>query len=613
MGEQEAAPSFTYDPAQLQDWYARQPGTKKRQAEKRLAVVFEFVAGLDAGLTRAQALTQAAERHQVPVATLEGWWYGRGRPGCRLYERQDWLAALCPNYPGRLDFAEVDPRLFDFFCGQYLNRRQPTWADAYRRTQEIAQARDWPLASLETLRRKLRREVPRTQVLYLRGGPEALRDSYPAARMDYRTLHCGQIVVGDGLKFDRLWIAFADGEVLNTTTAWVYQDQYSGKLLAWRAGKTESTELFRLATYDLVAECLPETLRIDNTRVAANKAMTAGVAGRKRFKDQDLDPTGHLPALGITVDFTNPDTRVNNPASKSVERAFGTGGLHEAVANHPSFIDRGFSRETAIPFPEFRAVLDAEVARFNARPGRTGGVCNGRSFEAVWAEGLVNHPVKRASEALRRRLLLMPEVATANRKTGEITLTIGRGPQGDNRYWCEALSPYAGKKVIAYYDPEHLHEPISVYGLDEQFIAEVPCTAKLGFGDADAKAEWKKNKQRWLKAQKAAAAATVRMEASERAALYEASALTPADEKPGADSVGATGRSPVVVGAFGGERVGANVRSPVRLRPSVQPTPIGAIHESPVQELRIITPKAEVGTDDAFMRAVNALAKAKGL
>jgi hypothetical protein len=103
-----------------------------------------------------------------------------------------------------------------------------------------------------------------------------------------------------------------------------------------------------------------------------------------------------------------------------VERAFGTGGLHEAVANHPSFIDRGFSRETAIPFPEFQAVLEAEVTRFNARPGRTGGVCSGRSFDQVWAEGLVNHPVKRASEALRRRLLLMPEVVTANRKTGEI-------------------------------------------------------------------------------------------------------------------------------------------------------------------------------------------------
>jgi len=231
---------------------------------------------------------------------------------------------------------------------------------------------------------------------------------------------------------------------------------------------------------------------------------------------------GVMLQLGIETHFTDPDQNVSNPGVKPVERAFGIGGIHEAVASHPRFSGRGFSQATAIPVNEFREVLADEVARFNARTGRRGGACRGRSYDEVFAESFKTSLVRVASESQRRLLLLMPEVVRAHRETGEVALNAGKGPYGRNRYWHEGLALHSGREVVVYYDPEDLQKDVFVYTLDHKFVCSAQWLPSVAFNDTEAGREWSKNKRRYLKAQKKAAQAQQRMDTLEMANLYPA-------------------------------------------------------------------------------------------
>jgi hypothetical protein len=194
--------------------------------------------------------------------------------------------------------------------------------------------------------------------------------------------------------------------------------------------------------------------------------------------------------------------------------------LHEAVATHPRFKDRGYNTATAIGFDEFKAVLADEVKRFNAREGRRGGVCNGQSFDTVFAAGFKKAIVRRPNDVQRRLLLLLPEVARANSESGQLGLKAGQGPNGRNCYWNEALCRYRGKNLVAYYDPEDLSQDVHVYDLDGKYLCDAQHYPTVAFNDTETAREWNKNKRRKLKAQRLAAKAEQRMSDIEAATLY---------------------------------------------------------------------------------------------
>ncbi|MFO1418358.1 MAG: transposase domain-containing protein [Methylotetracoccus sp.] len=469
----------------------------------------------------------------TPWKTIRNWWNGAGnKPGCRRFDRAYWPLVLASNSIGRLPDAEISPAAWDFFCTLYLDRRKPSLADTHRRTVEAGASQGWAVPSERTLDRMVRREFSRQTLTYWRQGDAALKELYPWQHRDKTVFKAGEAVSGDGLKFDTLYIAF-DDEVLNTATGWFWQDLYSGKILAYRLGKTENTDLFRLSVWDLTDICVPHYMQIDNTRVAANKVMTGGVANRFRFKDQPNDPMGALIQLGIDVHFTNPDQRVNSPGSKPVERAFGIGGLHEKVRTSPRIKDRGYNKATAIPFDEFREIVAEEVVRHNAQPKRRSAVCQGLySFDEVFARSFVQAAPRKASEQQRQVLLLLPEVLRADAKSGQLALKAGRGPKGKNRYWCEELVEYAGQEVVAYYDPQALHAGVMVYSLDGKKLCDAAWIPSTGFTDTDTAREWAKNKQRALKANRLEATAVRRMNALELTACLperKASALPEAN------------------------------------------------------------------------------------
>lgn len=521
--DQTETPAFTYDKEELWHWAERRPQKMRDRGAHRAMLLRQVMKLVDAGHTLSDATGLVGKINGVSAATMRGWYYGVNKQvGAKHYDPADWDAALIPGYRGQSPFAECDPRAWDWLLGQYLNRRQPPFRDSYRRLETIAKKEEWIIPCERTLMRRLKNEVSIFIITYEREGAEALNKLLPSMKRDKSCFSAGEAVSGDGLKFDKVWVDWGD-EIIPTTTGWFWQDIRSNKMLAHRIAKTENTDLFRLATYDLTAICKPDYVQVDNTRVAANKAMTGKTNGRHRFHDKEDDPIGILLQLDMEVHFTDPDHTISNPGVKPVERSFGIGGIHEMVATHPKIINRGYSKKTAIPIDEFRGIVAEEVARFNARPKRRTDICRGvLSFNEAFNESFTTATVKKLTEAQRRLLLLMPEVARADKTRGMITLKAGASKLGKNRYWCEALAEYKGQKLIAYYDPENLEASISVYSMDGRFIVAADHQPTYAFNDTSAARENYKFKRRIQKAQKKIAADTVRMNELERAALYPA-------------------------------------------------------------------------------------------
>ena len=543
-----------YDKAAL--WaFASGRSQRQREAGRRKADLLRQVMRLhELGEPLGLAFNGVSQNTGVRVGTLRNWYYGaNGKPGAKDYDREDWLAALIPGHAGRCALAAIPPAAFDWYCGYYLTRRRPSAAEAYRRVSEVARAERWgPLPAADTFWRRLKREVSGPVIVLLREGEQALMRRYPPQRRDKRAFAAGEAVVGDGLKFDRLWVAFPDGEILNTATGWFWADLRTNYIAAFRLGKTENTDLFRLATYDLTGHFKPRLAWLDNTMAAANKAMTGRAAGRRRFTDQPADPMGLLRQMDITPLFTHPDKIMGNPGAKPIERSFGVGGLHDKVASHPDFIKRGYSKATAIPYEEFAAVVAEEVRRFNEQPNRQTPVCRGvLSFRAAFHESIKDTPLTCLSEAQRALLLLMPETVRVHGQRGEIALRAGRSPMGRHRYYADALNAWQGQQVVAWYDPEALTRPVTVQTLAGRTLCRAEHQGDVAFHDMRAAREHSKNKQRWLKAQKRAAAAEVRMTELEVRAQYPGAGLAPPR---------ASGRP-----ARGGEVVGGNFKQKLKV------------------------------------------------
>ena len=514
-------PEFFIDWEHFRRKTAKVQGKAYRQAE----VVVQLKKLIDEDKRRVFALKQANDRRaansplrakktpintlmqQVAAAnpdvcpswrTLQNWWLGKpGKPGCVHFDVADYAPALSGCYTGRTKLASCSPEAFEYYVQLYLHRRQPSFKDCYRRTEDMAKANGWTIPGEATLRRRLEAEYSVGIITYTRQGPEAFRLLIPFQTRDKTVFRAGEGVSGDGLKFDKLWVEWPDGEVINTSTAWVWQDLYSGKIVAWRLGKTESTDLFRLATYDMTGQFLPSYLQVDNTRVAANKMMTGGAQGRHRFGNQPNDPLGMLLMLGMDVHFTDPDHTIASPGSKPVERAFGIGGIHDKVASNPKIRDRGFSKATAISSAELRAAIEYEVIRHNAQEKRRSPVCGGvMSFDQAYEKSFVSWAPRKATEAQRRLLMLSIEVVKANSNNGMVSIKAGKSQLGSNKYWCEGLNEYRGQEVGVFYDPDDLTKDVDIYSLEGKYLMTAQHEASVGFTDKEAGSEYMKRTKR---------------------------------------------------------------------------------------------------------------------
>ena len=455
--------------------FERLPTSARDEAQQRLKVLVQVERFEVAGLNRSAAVTAAASMFDVAGSTVWNWLSliaGAARP--------DWLPLLAPRRMGGGREAEIATDYWQLFLSDYLRPEKPTLSACYERARELADAANVTLPGEQTFRRKLKRDVDPRLVTARRQGDEALRRTIPAQRRSVAQLSAMEAVNIDGHVFD-VFVRMPSGVVMRPILVGI-QDLYSRKLLAWRLGETESAVLVRLAFADLFKHWgIPKACHLDNGRAFASKWITGGAASRFRFKIKEDEPTGLLTSLGVEVRWTKP----YRGQSKPIERAWRE--LAERVSKHPELAGAYTGNNPqakpenygtrAVEHDVFVRVLEAEIARHNARSGRRTETADGKSFDEVFAESYAHSAVGKATEEQLRLALLTGEQVSTDRKSGQITLA-------GNRYWSPELSAIAGQKVVIRFDPDDLHQPIHVYARTGAYLCSADLWEASGFADS---------------------------------------------------------------------------------------------------------------------------------
>ncbi|MCY1669313.1 transposase domain-containing protein [Rhizobium sp. SL86] len=478
---------------------------------KALQIAEDLEAG---GMTSRAAVTMACARAGVTKSAFYEW-----RKLVAGHAREDWLAALAPSYNTETKWAECHQEAWDILKSDYLRPERPTFSACYRRVVKLAKTKKWsPIPTERALRRRFDHEVPEAVQIAAREGREKAKALYPAQRRSRADLHAMQAVNMDGHKFD-VFVRFPDGRIGRVFMI-ALQDLYSGKFVAWRISDSENKETVRLVIGDMVERYgIPDIITLDNGRAFASKWITGRSPTRYRFKIRDEDPQGLLTTLGIDLRFTKP----YSGQSKPIERAFRD--LTDDISRHPVCAGAYTGNKpeakpdnygsSAVPLDTFVALVNDQMAEHNARTGRKGGNCDGRSFDETFNASMAEPGtiVRTATAAQRSLWLLAAEGFTARKPNGEIHLH-------GNRYWSPALTGYAGKKVIIRFDPEQLHRAIKVYDLKDMLICEAECIEDSGFYDAEAARRHEKARGDYRKAIAAEKATHARLTARQLADLY---------------------------------------------------------------------------------------------
>ncbi|MDF1691739.1 MAG: transposase domain-containing protein [Zhongshania sp.] len=507
--------------------YERAGANAKAEAKRRLEALLFREKLTFSGLGKSAATDKAADEFGANRATIYKW-----VELVKGIERSNWLAHLLPQYEGKPKrSAECTPEAWDFFKADYLRNEQPSIASCYERLKRAARANGWAIPAIRTFNRWCTERIPLSVRILRREGEHALSARFPSVERTVRNMHALEWINGDGYQHN-VFVKWPDGTIDRPKT-WFWQDVHARKILSYRVDLTENTDSIRLSFGDLVEQFgIPSHATIDNTRAAANKWMTGGVANRYRFKVKEDDPLGIFPLLGVQVHWTSVDkagTQAKGRGqAKPIERAFGVGGLGDYVDQHPDFAGAYTGKNVnakpenyaskAIPLEDFVRVLNEEILHWNAREGRRTEMAGGTlSFDQVFNESYAVAPIRKATEAQRRLWLLTAESIRVD-KTGCFTLEAGartgQGRDGRNRYFAQELLEYGdrGIKIVVRFDPDHLHESVYVYTLDGRFITTADCLEAKGFGDSDGSRIYSRERKKFIKATKAAADAEMRMD-----------------------------------------------------------------------------------------------------
>ena len=495
--------------------YERVKQPLKEAAQFRLRALRAVMHLVDGGfgVVRARELVAQQLRDEgddVSAATIARW-----QDMVDGAHYSDWQALLVPAYTGRTKTAEISAEAWDVFKADYLRLEQPSAESCYDRLTRIAKAKGWPaLPHLRTFTRRLTAELPRQVLVLARQGEEALMRTYPAQERHAGEFVALQAVNADGHRFD-VFVRAPDGRIVRPIIVG-WQDVYSRKMLAWRIGETESSDLVRLAFADMVTEFgVPEEVWLDNGRSFAGKLLTGGTPNRYRFKVREEDPRGIITSLVHRVHWVTP----YHGQAKPIERAWRD--FCDRIAKHPAFAGAYVGNNPtakpenygsrAVAWDEFTAVVRDEIIAHNARTGREVKACAGRSFDATFAESYAKAPMRKATAEQLRTLLLASDAVTASAVDGSVRVA-------GNRYWCEALARHAGRKVVLRFDPMQLHTGVHVYGLDNTYLGYADCVASVGFADTNAAREHTRARKNYRRAAKDMLDAERRMDAAQVAA-----------------------------------------------------------------------------------------------
>ncbi|AGQ26411.1 TPA: Mu transposase C-terminal domain-containing protein [Mannheimia haemolytica] len=499
------------------------------KAKGKAEACMQLQAFLDQGFSYTQAEAGAATAKNVSQGSLKNWYYKvKGHP-VHLWQ------AILISESGRSKKpqlkAKITEEAWDCFLADYLRPEKPDLRASYRRTQAIAKQYGWQMASLQTFQRRVLAEVPYEVILLKREGANAVAKLVPALQRTVKDILAGEWINGDGYQHN-VFVKWHTGEIVRPKT-WFWQDVRTRKILGYRTSISENTDSIRHALMDVIFNVgIPKTLTLDNTRAAANKAMTGGIENRYRFKHTELDPKGIMPILGIDVHFTSILYGEGHGQAKPIERAFGRGGIGEKIDKRPElsgFYTGRNAQETpdnynggkdGVDYNTFLKAIAAGIEEYNSQTERHTEMCRGElSFNQVWERDYHPSNVRQASPEQLRLLFLQAETVSIKRN-GSFTLKAAGKLYGlTNVYWAESLIGITDKKVVARFDPDDLHGNVYVYNLEGQFLAEAVCREAKGFGDTSASREQGRLYQKVVKSAKAQAEALELLEAHELASL----------------------------------------------------------------------------------------------
>lgn len=500
------------------------------KAMARAAAVKAVHALVASGSTLMQAYQHISDEFDIALPTL--------RRYCAMvkgFDDSDWLAVLVPKQQqaateGRAArLAPVSDQAWEFFKADYLRRERPNAASCYERVKLAARDNDWVVPSLDSLMRRMDMEVPHAQQVMLREGEHALMQLYPPQERTIEGLDAMEWINGDGY-LHNVFVTWFNGEVIRPKT-WFWQDIYSRKIVGWRTDISENTDSIRLSLMDVCSKYgIPREITIDNTRAAANKWMTGGVPNRYRFKVKPDDPLGMIPMLGIKLHWSSVLLGKGHGQAKPIERAFGVGGLDEIIDKHPALAGcytgpNPMAKpdnygERAVDAAEFLRIVAEGVAMYNAKVGRQTEACRGvMSFDQAFEQSYVQSVMRKASSEQLTMLLLQAEASRVS-KHGTILIKSGGTIRNrSNRYYGPELAHYVGQKVIARFDPQRLHDAVIITTQNGLHICEAECLEKVAFGDTQQAREHKRERTKFVKANKTAALAKKNMSSLEVAAL----------------------------------------------------------------------------------------------
>lgn len=496
--------------------FERATEAQRADAAARLEAVHRSNALHAAGKPRADADRIVAAEAGVSVSAVAAWRrkVGQAPRGGALEALIDRPRTGRPADAGR--WAQPGAgELWRLWCSDYLREEAPTAAAVHRRLADVAEPCGWPLPTAKDFLRRTRRDVPDAERMRAREGALAAMDRTPRQTRTVAGLQPLDIINGDGRRHDVLVTLPSGGE--GRPAVWMWQDVRTRRILAWRAGETESADLVRTSLHALIVEHgVPGRVLVDSTRAASAKWATGGQPGRKRWRSTDEELPGLLKVLDIDYSATKVDRDAagrgrGRGRAKPVERAFRDLANH--IDTHPllagaytgrSPVDRPEThRMRAVPWETFLQVVGRCVIEHNARSGRLTEAAAGRSFDEVWAEEIGETVVRRLAPSQAAILLLAVE-STAIDRSGCFRLKAGRGAGlPANRYHHPDLVDRAGDLVVVRFDPSDLHGTVHVFDGAGRYVCAAGCLMPVGFADAPAAKTWEASRRRERRAAEA--------------------------------------------------------------------------------------------------------------
>ena len=239
----------------------------------------------------------------------------------------------------------------------------PASASCYRRVEEVAATRGWRIPSSRAFQRRWLGEDTLQRVRDTEGRIAAL-EMLPHQVRTVAGMRPLDRVNGDGYEH-HLFVVPPDGGDPIRPHTWAWQDVRTRKILAWRSGLVENTELLRLSFHDLVTEYgIPRHAHMDRTRAASAKSF-----GGDAPRGGEENPASILKSLGVTphrttVDGTDGGRNRGRGRAKPVERAFLDWGNE---------IDKD-------PWPQAPTrAATCSTSRRTTAAGRSSGSCSSRS------------------------------------------------------------------------------------------------------------------------------------------------------------------------------------------------------------------------------------------